>query len=122
MAGKAVREALKALGLTTMCAREADADNAVSAVFLPQGLGDYGFRRHLYETYGVILGDANMLSWETYRNQIGRQYVRIGAMGESAKYQRVLYALFGFTMALRDLGAEADPMAATEAVKKVYKR
>jgi len=122
LAGRAVRAAVKALGMEIMCAEEAHADNAVSAVFLPPGLEDYGFRRHLYQTYGVILGDANMLSWEVYKSQIGRQYVRIGTMGEAARFQKIVYALFGLAMSLRDLGVKVDPTAAVEAVKKVYGR
>ncbi len=122
IAGQAVRAALEAMGLEIMCRDPRHADNAVTAVFLPGGVQDYGFRRHLYETYGVVLGDGNMMSWERYQEQVGKNYVRIGTMGEAARYHKILYALFSFGQALGDLGHPVDTGAGVKAVKEIYGR
>lgn len=121
VAGKAMRAAVKAMGLDYICQDDRYADNAVTAIFLPNGIEDYQIRKHLFEHYGVILGDANMLSWDVYKSQIGRNYVRFGTMGEAARYHKVLYAIFAFGMALRDLGADVDVERAMSAVQRIYK-
>jgi aspartate aminotransferase-like enzyme len=87
---------------------------------LPDRIEDFQIRKHLYENYGVILGDANMMSWDAYRRQIGKSYVRFGNMGEAAHYCKVLYGIFALGMALRDLGAHVDVEGATRAVREVY--
>jgi aspartate aminotransferase-like enzyme len=92
----------------------------VTALFLPDGIEDFQIRKKLYESYGVILGDANMMSWDVYRKQIGRNYVRFGNMGEAARYNKILYGIFSLGMALRDLGAQVDVEGATHAVREVY--
>ncbi len=120
LAGRAVRAAIKAMGLEYMCADDRFADNAVTAVFLPGDIQDYGFRRRMFETYGVVLGDGNMMSWAVYQEQIGRNYVRIGTMGEAARYHKILYAVFSFAMALKDMGAEVEVEAAVAEVKRVF--
>jgi aspartate aminotransferase-like enzyme len=120
-AGRAVRAAVEAMGLESMCREPAAADNAVTAIFLPEGIEDFQIRRHLFDAYQVILGDANMLSWDRYRNEIGRQYVRLGTMGEAARHNKVLYALFAFGTALNDLGASVDVPAGLAAASEVYK-
>jgi len=120
MAGRAVRAAVRAMGLEYMCRDDRFADNAVTAVFLPGDIQDYRFRRHMFETYGVVLGDANMMSWEIYTSQLGRDYIRIGTMGETARFHKILYALFSFGMALRDLGVGVDVQAATNEFKRSF--
>jgi len=120
IAGKAVRAAVQAMGLETMCKDERFADNAVTAILLPAGIEDFQLRRHLFETYHVILGDANMLSWDQYTEQIGRQYVRLGTMGEAARRNKVLYGLFALGSALRDLGASIDVTAGIQAATSEY--
>jgi alanine-glyoxylate transaminase/serine-glyoxylate transaminase/serine-pyruvate transaminase len=120
IAGRAVRSALKAMGLQYMCRDDNAADNAVTALYLPDRIEDFQIRKHLYENYGVILGDANMMSWDAYRRQIGKSYVRFGNMGEAAHYCKVLYGIFALGMALRDLGAHVDVEGATRAVREVY--
>jgi aspartate aminotransferase-like enzyme len=122
LAGRAVRAAVAALGLETVCKDESYADNAATAVRLPDHIEDYQIRKHLFEEYGVILGDANMMSWDVYKTQIGGNYTRIGTMGEAARYNKILYAMFAFGMALQDLGASVNVERAISAVKKVYKR
>lgn len=119
-AGRAVRAALGAMGLETMCREERVADNAVTAILLPQGIDDFQIRRHLFDRYQVILGDANMLSWERYRREIGRQYVRLGTMGEAARRHKVLYALFALGMGLNDLGAPVDVPAGLATAAEIY--
>jgi len=120
IAGKAVRSAVKAMGLDYICQDDRYADNAVTAILLPDEIEDYQIRKHLFEHYGVILGDANMMSWDAYKSQIGRNYVRFGTMGEAAKYHKVLYAVFSFGMALRDLGVEVDVERAVSVIQRVY--
>lgn len=119
-AGKAVRAAVKAMGLHYICRDDDYADNAVTAVLLPKSIEDYAIRRHLFEEYGVIFGDANMMSWDIYKNQIGSNYVRFGTMGEAARYNKILYAVFALGMTLRDMGEEADVEAGVKAVREVY--
>jgi alanine-glyoxylate transaminase/serine-glyoxylate transaminase/serine-pyruvate transaminase len=119
-AGRAVRAALRAMDLDVICRDERFADHAVTAVLLPNGIGDYQIRRHLYDRYGVVLGDGNMASWEVFKREVGRSYVRIGTMGEAARYHKVLYAVFSLGMALQDLGAEVDVSSAVRAVQSVY--
>jgi aspartate aminotransferase-like enzyme len=121
-AGMAVRAAVKAMGLHYICQDDSYADNAVTAVLLPQSIEDYGIRRHLFERYGVIFGDANMMSWNVYKSQIGKNYVRFGTMGEAAHYHKVLYAVFALGMTLRDLGEKADVSRAVSAVQDVYQK
>lgn len=119
-AGKAVRAAVKAMGLRYICRDEKHADNAVTAVLLPKSIEDYGIRKHLFEQYGVIFGDANMMSWDVYRSQIGDNYVRFGTMGEAARYNKILYAVFALGMTLQDMGEKANVEAAVNAVREVY--
>lgn len=120
-AGKAVRAAVKAMGLTYICKEDRFADNAVTAILLPDHIEDYQIRRHLFEQYRVILGDANMMSWDVYKKQIGRNYVRFGTMGEAARYHKVLYGIFAFGEALRDLGAEVDVVNGVNAVRNIFR-
>jgi len=122
VAGEAVRAALKAMGLDYMCKDDRFADNAVTAVFLPEEIDDYQIRRHLFERYGVILGDANMMSWDVYKSQIGKHYVRFGTMGEAARFPKVLYGILALGMALRDLGADVNVERAVVAAKHVYEQ
>ena len=119
-AGKAVRAAVRALGLDYICRDDRYADNAVTAILLPDTIEDYQIRKHLFERYGVILGDANMMSWDVYKSQIGRNYVRFGTMGEAARYHKVLYGIFSLGMALRDLGEKVHIERAVSAVQEVY--
>ena len=118
-AGLAVRTAVESLGLERMCKDARFADNAVTAVFLPDTIDDYTLRRYLFERYGVILGDANMVSWDDYRRQIGRNYVRIGTMAGAACFHKVQYAVFALGMSLMGLGAPVTASAIGEAVKRV---
>jgi len=120
LAGYAVRQAVQAMGLQYMCRDESFADNAVTAIFLPNDIEDFQIRKHLYEKYGVILGDANMMSWDVYKRQIGKNYVRFGNMGEAAHYQKVLYGIFALGMGLKDFGVHVNVEEALEAVKNVY--
>ncbi len=120
IAGKAVRAAVRAMGLTYICKEDRFADNAVTAVLLPNHIEDYQIRRHLFERYRVILGDANMMSWDVYVKQIGKNYVRFGTMGEAARYHKVLYGISAFGQAIRDLGAEVDVEGGVNAVKSIY--
>jgi len=119
-AGMAVRAGVKAMGLHYICRDDDYADNAVTAVLLPKSIEDYGIRRHLFEQYGVIFGDANMMSWDVYKKQIGCNYVRFGTMGEAARYNKILYSVFALGMTLRDMGEEANVEAAITAVREVY--
>ncbi len=66
-AGKAVRAAVKAMGLHYICRSDDYADNAVTAVLLPKSIEDYGIRKHVVEQYVVIFGDAKITSWELCR-------------------------------------------------------
>ena len=122
LAGKAVRAAVKAMGLDYICQDDQYADNAVTAVFLPDSIEDYQIRKHLFNRYGVILGDANMMSWDVYKSQIGHNYVRFGTMGEAARYHKVLYGVFSLGMALRDLGKKVPTEQGVSAVQAVYKK
>jgi len=119
-AGMAVRAAVKAMGLQYICRDDRYADNAVTAVLLPDSIEDYQVRKHLFERYGVIFGDANMMSWDVYKSQIGCNYVRFGTMGEAARYHKILYAVFAFGMTLRDLGEKTDVSQAVAAVQDTY--
>jgi aspartate aminotransferase-like enzyme len=119
-AGRAVRAAVKAMNLDYLCREERYADHAVTAILLPDGIGDYQIRRHLYDHYGVILGDGNMASWDVYKKEVGRSYVRVGTMGEAARFSKVLYAVFALGMALVDLGAKVDVTRAARAVQTTY--
>lgn len=120
IAGRAVRAAVRAMNLGTLCRDERFADHAVTAVRLPEGIGDYQIRRHLYDHYGVVLGDGNMASWDVYKREVGSSYVRVGTMGEAARYHKVVYAIFSLGMALADLGAKVDVGRAVRAVQDVY--
>jgi len=120
VAGKAVRAAVKAMGLDYICQDDRYADNAVTAILLPDGIEDYQIRKHMFERYGVILGDANMMSWEVYKSQIGRNYVRFGTMGEAARYNKILYAVFALGMSLRGLGTKVDLEGALTEVQGIY--
>ncbi len=122
IAGAAVRAAVRAMGLDTICKEERFADNAATAILLPADIDDFQLRRHLFETYQVVLGDANMLSWDRYIEEIGRQYVRFGTMGGAARRPKVLYGLYALGNALLDLGATVDVDAGLQAARSVYRR
>jgi aspartate aminotransferase-like enzyme len=119
-AGHAVRAAVRTMNLDYLCRNDRFADHAVTAILLPDGIGDYQVRRHLYDRYGVVLGDGNMASWEVFKREVGRSYVRVGTMGEAARYHKVVYAIFSLGMALQDLGATVDIDGAVRAVQSVY--
>lgn len=119
-AGHAVRKAVRAMGLEYMCQDDRNADNAVTAILLPDNIEDFQLRKHLFNNYGVVLGDANMLSWDVYKREIGKNYVRFGNMGEAAHYNKVLYGIFALGMGLKDLGESVDVEAAVNAVREVY--
>ncbi len=114
VAAKAVRAGARAMGLQIMATDDAIADNAVTAILLPDRINETVLRRHLFDRYSVIFANG-------YIAELGINYLRFGTMGESARLPQVLYSMGALGMALRDHGVDVNVEAALAAVNQTYK-
>jgi aspartate aminotransferase-like enzyme len=109
-AGKAVRNAIDALGLKRVTEDEELVSDVVTVVRLPEGIMERDFREHMLKKYNVALGNG----------EIGNDNVRIGTMGISALPKYVFPTIAAFGNTLRHFGVKIDSGAALAAADKVF--
>ncbi|MCQ1529395.1 MULTISPECIES: pyridoxal-phosphate-dependent aminotransferase family protein [Lutispora] len=97
-AGKAVRNAMDALGLERVTKDEKLVSDVVTVVRLPKGILERDFRQYMLEKYLVALGNG----------EIGPDNVRIGTMGISASPKYILPTISALGNSLKHFGAEVD--------------
>jgi len=108
---KALREALRSYGMSTLAAEEIAAPT-MSCVLYPEGIDDAAFRKALADRGIVVAGSLGPLAGKAFR---------IGHMGNVTK------DMFAETVAaigeiLKDMGKDVDVQAAVQCFNEVYDR
>jgi len=111
MAAKAVREAMKALGLKLAVKDERYASNTVTAVQWPENYDYNEFWYTLYNKYNIMIGNPP-IQWEVWPQTRG--HFRIGHMGNTASIHYILPTLSYIELALKNVGY---PVKSGESVK-----
>lgn len=107
--GAAVRETLKEVGFK-IYPREGAEANTVTAFYIPDGVDDEKFRKHLWENYSVMIAG----SW----GKLSGKVWRIGHMGENAREAKIFELFRAFEKALKDFGITTGKnLAETYALK-----
>lgn len=89
----AVRDTLKDAGFKIFPKEGAEA-NTVTAFYIPQGIDDEKFRKHLWDKYNVMIAG----SW----GKLSGKVWRIGHMGENAREEKLFRFFRAFELALKD--------------------
>src|SRR5438105_7246101 len=95
----AVRSAVAAWGLATVCEDPANASNTITAVRTPSGVDSNELLKHARERYGLSLGGGI--------GQLNGQAFRIGHLG-SLNELEVLGTIGGTELAFADLGVDVE--------------
>jgi aspartate aminotransferase-like enzyme len=111
VAAKALRAGVTAMGLE-MFADAAVHSNTVSCLKTPKGVEPAAVVTRMRDQYGILIG--------TGLDRIRTSTLRIGTMGITASPQYVLPTLSALELALRDLGAKAEPGAGVAAAQAVF--
>jgi aspartate aminotransferase-like enzyme len=93
--GSAVRDTLRESGFKIFPKIGAEA-NTVTAFYIPEGINDEGFRKHLWDKYNVMIAG----SW----GKLAGKVWRIGHMGENAREYKLFQFFSAFEKALKDFG------------------
>ncbi len=96
--GRAVRDTLRESGFKIFPKIGAEA-NTVTAFYIPEGINDEGFRKHLWDKYNVMIAG----SW----GKLAGKVWRIGHMGENAREYKLFQFFSAFEKALKDFGVSA---------------
>jgi len=110
IAGKAVRQAIDALGLERVTKNKKIVSNMVTAVRLPNGIHERDFREVMLKKYSIAIGNG----------EIGQDNVRIGTMGIAASYKYVLPTIFAIGNTLEHFGVSVDKREALKAASEVF--
>lgn len=110
VSAKAVREAVRALGLRLVAQEEEIASAVVTVFYLPAGIYEKDFRVRLLKDWGVAIGNG----------EIGPNNVRVGTMGVGAQPRFVLPTIQALESTLRSLGHQFDPGAGLRAAESVF--
>lgn len=94
-----VRTTLKTAGFE-IYPDERAASNTVTAFFIPEGIDDAQFRKHLWEKYGVMIAG----SW----GRLAGRVWRIGHMGENCRDEKVYRTFVAMDKALREFGYRTE--------------
>jgi len=109
IAGRAVRRALEAMGLSIVAESETIASDVVTVIRLPNGIDERELREYLLKNFSVALGNGEM-----------HDTVRIGTMGIAASAKYVLPAISALGAGLAHFGAESDANAGLAAANGVF--
>lgn len=96
--GEATRKAVKDYGLDLFLKN--GYSNTVTAVEIPEEIGDLNLRNHLNKEYNILMST----SLDKYENKL----LRIGHMGENANIEDITYVLNAIDKALKDLGFSSE--------------
>lgn len=110
VSAKAVREAVRFLGLRLVVHSEEIASPLVTAFYLPGGIYEKDFRERMLYRWGVAIGNG----------EIGDDNVRIGTMGLSAQPKYVLPAVAAMEDVLESFDYPVQNGAAVAVSQKVY--
>jgi len=95
-AARICREGVRGMGLEIWPARDEICTPCVTAIKTPEGIDDVVLRKHMYETYGVLISGG-------FKDLMGKLF-RIGHMGKTADPMYVVVALAALEKSLHDLG------------------
>ena len=107
---KAVREAVRAIGLETL-AEESVASHTVTGVLMPEGVSDADLRNRMAIKHGIMISGG--------LGEMRGKMVRIGHMGTTASPEYVLPALNAFEASLAELGYKFERDAGVKAAMEV---
>ena len=113
--GRAVREAMKALGLKLLVADERYASNTVTAVRWPSGPDYRKFWRTLYDEFDIMIGNPPI---SDVRTSTG--WFRVGHMGTTASSKFVLPTLAHLELALSRAGYKVNYGQGVGAAEKIF--
>ena len=108
----AVRKAIKSIGLDLY--QQTGFSNTVTAVAIPKEIGALNLRNYIQKEYNVILST----SIAEFENQI----LRIGHMGENARFEFIVLALDSIEKGLKDLGFNSDLSLVNEFILEYNKK
>jgi aspartate aminotransferase-like enzyme len=113
VAAKAVREGVKALGLS-LFADEEVASETVTAVKVPHGMADSELRKIMEERHGILIAGG-------LEKQSGKM-IRIGHMGMVASSEYVLPFFAAFESSLAKLGYRFRRGVSVEVANKIFEQ
>jgi len=109
-AGRAVRRAMEAMGISIVAETEKIASDVVTVLRLPNGIDERELREYLLVNFQVALGNGEM----------GPDTVRIGTMGMAASANFVLPTISALGAGLTHFGAHVDTEAGLLAANRVF--
>jgi len=110
VSAKAIREAVRALGLRLVAESDEVASPVVTVFYLPPGVYERDFRAYLLQKWGVVVANG----------EIGEDNIRIGTMGVGAQRRFVLQTIAALEDALSEFGHSFDRGAGTDAASRVF--
>jgi len=112
LAGKALRAAVKALGLELYPLEDSYASNTVTAIFNNTGIGCDAVIGMMHREYGVVIGGG--------LEEVAGKVLRIAHMGKTANEMYVIYTIEALGKTLAKLGWESEPHAGVAAARAVF--
>jgi aspartate aminotransferase-like enzyme len=111
-AGRALRAAVRAMGLEVYPLEERDASNTLTAILTPDGMTNTAIVEAMKEDSGVIIAGAI--------EDLDGKLFRIAHMGFTSSRMYMLYAIEALQAAVAKLGWKAPAHVAAEAARAVF--
>jgi len=112
VAGKAIRAAVKALGLETYPLDERSASNTVTAILNPEGMKNAAIIETMRKEYGVIIGGA--------LEEVAGKILRLAHMSGTSDEMHVLYAVRALENTLIKQGYKLEAGAGVAAARAAF--
>jgi aspartate aminotransferase-like enzyme len=111
-AGRAVRAAVKALGLELYPLEDRFASNTLTAIFNTTGIDSDAITGTMRQDYGVLIGGG--------LEEVAGKVLRIAHMGTTSDEMHITYTIEALEKTLAKLGWEAQPHAGVDAARAVF--
>jgi aspartate aminotransferase-like enzyme len=112
VAGKAVRAAVKAMGLETYPLDERSASNTLTAIVNPEGIKGSAIIETMRKDYGVIIGGG--------LEEVAGKVLRMAHMSSTSDGMHILYAMSALEKTLTKLGRKVEAGSGVNAARAVF--
>jgi aspartate aminotransferase-like enzyme len=112
LAGKAMRAAVRAMGLQTYPLDERSASNTVTAILCPEGLEASAIITAMRNDHGVIIGGG--------LEEVAGKVLRMAHMSDTSDEMHMLYAIGALEKTLAKLGRKVEAGSGVNAARAVF--
>jgi aspartate aminotransferase-like enzyme len=112
LAGKALRTAVKAMGLELFPLEESYASNTLTAIFNTTGIDSDAITGAMRKDFGVVISGG--------LEEVAGKVLRIAHMGTTSDEMHVTYTIAALEKTLARLGWEVPPHAGVDAARAVF--